>query len=1090
MDIFSFGLNIEDFSPDKKKRLEEFIALFEKLKNYNNAKFNPISGENITKFNTALAKTSSLLTEITTKAIEMTGAFNSGGLDGVAKMVGEYNAKTKTAQAETTKLTTQVKEQQKELNKLKVQLSSLGTELSRAKIQNAELIAEKMKDSNATKALAKDAEMLKNKLRELSDEYRRLYITQGKNSDQTKTALKNYQVVAGTVNNINTNLRETTVSGGKTGKALNAVFGQLRTIAYILPGLGIAGIFNIAFEAIGNAMSELTSFNISLKEQTILQTSLNSKILEQLNLYEGILKIKREFNENYLNAFPGAAAIGLDIPIKRKEDAADIMQARGYDRGTVLRKEVENAQERFNIANGRAPGGILQETGNAQSLLFSITQTEDKIKSVVDEVTKDWIATAKKRFGKDLKDDDLSKLGKNKDFIEQVDTVTSLYKTELDIFKSEYERSKAILEEYYSSDKDLKKKMAELSKFNEDENRKTDVETNKQDQSKKISDYQSDFDDFVSGEFAKRQSLSGIRDSKKSIAQSELDNIINNLSSTPSDIAVAKNKHKNDLDIIDNEYDKSLIKLTEEYSQRRLTANTQIDKNEIEAEARKNEVIFRNDELDLDKRLQAYNNYLVLKQSLQNIEFDKDIQATSLKAVNDPTVIREVERLDSDRNLQLRSIQSDAQSQVYDIITTSLDKRLNAIVKFNREERFVNDNSYADELNALRERNEKGLTITKDYQSELKKLDFKYTVGGFKEQISDTEEDLAKLRKLLIEQQLLLSKAKVSSTLTGLTLDSVSLAGFDTLNAERNNEAAKGKEKGAGDAVNKTSLQINLKEVELAKQNLGLAKYLAQQESDVDKIKMQAREDLLKAFYELAMQLNEDYLKSRIDALEKEAEAQKKVLESEIDAVNDSSLTQKDKTALGIQLKEEEMQKEREVSAEEKSLKRQKAIIDKELAIAYIVWNTAQGISQAATLPPPADLIVATERAALGATQLAAVVTKDVPSYEKGTQGIAHKGGPARTGEGGKPEIIKEPYKSPYLVFKDNISYLPTGTEVIPLKDIPNFDVPTNDNSWEQFRWLARQMKQGNREIKNTINNEINIDLGMLNYKRKILGKS
>lgn len=53
---------------------------------------------------------------------------------------------------------------------------------------------------------------------------------------------------------------------GNIGKAANDTFGNLRKIAYILPGIGIAGIFDLAFQSIGKVLSGTSAFEKQLKE--------------------------------------------------------------------------------------------------------------------------------------------------------------------------------------------------------------------------------------------------------------------------------------------------------------------------------------------------------------------------------------------------------------------------------------------------------------------------------------------------------------------------------------------------------------------------------------------------------------------------------------------------------------------------------------------------------------------------------------------------------------------------------------------------------------------------------------------------------
>lgn len=57
------------------------------------------------------------------------------------------------------------------------------------------------------------------------------------------------------------------------GAGLNGAIAPIRTLAYILPGLGLAGIFNLAFEAIGKAATALDLFNTQL---SVSESNLNN----------------------------------------------------------------------------------------------------------------------------------------------------------------------------------------------------------------------------------------------------------------------------------------------------------------------------------------------------------------------------------------------------------------------------------------------------------------------------------------------------------------------------------------------------------------------------------------------------------------------------------------------------------------------------------------------------------------------------------------------------------------------------------------------------------------------------------------------
>lgn len=63
-----------------------------------------------------------------------------------------------------------------------------------------------------------------------------------------------------------------------TGNPLGNAFSGLRQIAYILPGIGLAGIFNLAFEGIGKAASALGVFNTKLTD-----TQKQYQVLNEVN---------------------------------------------------------------------------------------------------------------------------------------------------------------------------------------------------------------------------------------------------------------------------------------------------------------------------------------------------------------------------------------------------------------------------------------------------------------------------------------------------------------------------------------------------------------------------------------------------------------------------------------------------------------------------------------------------------------------------------------------------------------------------------------------------------------------------------------
>ncbi len=74
---------------------------------------------------------------------------------------------------------------------------------------------------------------------------------------------------------------------------LNAMYGSIRQIAYILPGLGIAGIFGLAFSAIGSAAKEMGIFGEKTGDAAEAAKKLNEELLSsRTNGEQEVIQLK------------------------------------------------------------------------------------------------------------------------------------------------------------------------------------------------------------------------------------------------------------------------------------------------------------------------------------------------------------------------------------------------------------------------------------------------------------------------------------------------------------------------------------------------------------------------------------------------------------------------------------------------------------------------------------------------------------------------------------------------------------------------------------------------------------------------------
>lgn len=147
-----------------------------------------------------------------------------------------------------------------------------------------------------------------------------------------------------------------------------------------------------------------------------------------------------------------------------------------------------------------------------------------------------------------------------------------------------------------------------------------------------------------------------------------------------------------------------------------------------------------------------------------------------------------------------------------------------------------------------------------------------------------------------------------------------------------------------------------------------------------------------------------------------------------------------------------------QTAAQQKALQKQiadektkQARADKVAAIAEIILNTAIGASKVVGQTGIFGLSLVPIVIALGALQLAKVVATPIPQFAKGTPIGGHKGGYAIVGDGGGPERITEPGKTPY--YSPGVSTmmnLPRGTIVEPYKmlpETPNWTQTRSDNA-------------------------------------------
>lgn len=1107
-DIVALGLNIDSFNAQKMGTLKEFIALFNDLSKYDGKIFNPVMGDGLTKFNTSIQQTATLIDQINAKMSSLASGVNSVTAATTAN-TSATNANTasqnqnnqsnyesiaiqlKNAEAETRLAAAKTKTAQSSLTTYQAELKLAQARLadatgSQKKIRTEEVLVATQKalaaatvtrvfaDKQATAAAYQLS--VANQLAGASAS--QSAAQQSFASAAVQQAAVQQQRAASSINIANANISRTAASFTASesaargfGKTLTGMLSNLRTLAYILPGIGLAGIFNLAFEAIGKAYDALIGFNNQENINLDVTKNQNKALQERIGIYAELIKVQTEYNSLVVNTSALSQQKNLDV-----------LTERGFSKDILMPKEVDVAKQRFEEAKKN-----LNNLYNLPGTFYMADAA--KIKNVGIADVEKLLNKSESRLGKLQGELDSyeAMIGNKGVFNGEIATKNTekkrdAKKAEYDSEKEQYKLLYGLVKEYYDSDNNLQKKSSDYKKYLEDENRRKKTEIAKENIALNITTQEAILNKDISTEKDKIKAVEATYKEKLKLNKVELNNVTGNLSSTNADIKIARNKKKDDDSKALIKKDEDIYNIREVYRQRYLKATTEINKNQVETDAIAAERIYKNEQKSLVERLQAYTVYVAKKQTLQDLEYAKDKE----KHGQTP---EELNELESNRDTQKLNAQADVEAQIYNIVYSSLHNQLQLIKETNNTNERENAFYYAKELNDLNDNYEKKKIKFEEYKKELKRINLKYTLSGFDELISDDNEDIKKIRDFLNEN--IKNKDSVDNDVetTKINLDYVKKSGDGNVNeAQLQADKALGIQEALNKAIIDGKKDLAEKENKLGQDTLNRAKARAQGIADAEANSNKKRKlgwDILKkaekALYDTIKANLDTEAETRIQNAEDRKDTVDEQKSLEIDAIKESSLAEKDKQALSIQLSQQKLEFDKQADRDVRKMKHDQAVMDKELSIAQIIIQTLLAVMEAAP-----DVPLEIETAALGAIAVATALATNIPSYADGI--LSHPGGLARYGEAGAEKVI-EPGKAPYIVLKETISYLPKGTEVIPLTSkSPEFFDNKEDDSWAQTRFLAKQIAKNKQEIKNIIKPNIIVDMNWESRKRQILG--
>lgn len=948
----------------------------------------------------------------------------------------------------------------------------------------------KKDDSDAEKArkkAIKDAadqsrayDRLKEKIKDLQQEYVALIQTQvaggktqkqAEKSPEAKAKLKEIEELSASSKRFGEQFGEAGQDGiSKWGKGLTGIYSQIRTLAYILPGIGIAGLFNLAFEAIEKCLEELLDFNrtmrntIEYNEQLAKSSQLT---IDALVAIANALDTAKQPMLDYLkNQKAAAEASGQNFAQLIPETRA------------VLNEEKKQADERVKILKATTTSvadlnkDIIISERERVGLQAQINEKDAKILEVKNRnIIRDGVL---------IKDNirntvELKRLEKERGVIQAALQATD---TNIAAISTKYNEQTAALKQQTDAQNAIRNEDLKNQKYFADESVKIIADTARQQYETSKVFWERQLNNRTSTQEQQIEAINKLSEIELNNAKDHYQEVVTTVGVSGSqikqaevDLAVAKISiaDKANQKLSDNQMDWDL---------RRIEALKQMAQDELEIESRKNQAVFEDTKNSLNLRIHALYDYSNEQKAIILKDYEAFQQTEKYKNLTPE------EKRAEDVRIQKRIGEVDFTNigKIRDITSSFVNERIRELKEMNDvvDKSTDVEEQYSAALTEVNKRYAEGKMTFAQFEDARKKTGEAGLIAGDTSKVEAAKQKIINIQDTISENRIDTERAALSWSMKNADAD------------EDARKAAKARYDAllAGSKTLQSQLDDAYKdqraaELKLAQDQAAIAEAQYKREkATIDQTKANWRkvgEETIDLFQEVADSMYE----KRLEQVQKNIELIDKQYEHEIDAIERSSLAEKDKTALSIQLRAQEERANEEAAKKERRIKHDQAIFDKAATMSKIIWDTQSAIMNALkTGAPGFAQAEAFSFAVLGAISLAKAAAAPIPALALGTEDW--RGGMALVGEVGN-ETIKEPNKQPYRVSNAQVMYLPKGTEVVPEYSIPAISQRNRDNSWEQTRFLASVFQKGNKSSTQKIINHVHIDGDWLIYKKKIL---
>lgn len=1135
--LLNIGIDISSLETQKEQAIVIVKDLFAQLSQLDNAKVSPIDisgltalNKSVTLINTNLSKTQQLLANV----VGLMAQFNAqntlngtGSSSGTSKAktvaTDEWIAKMKEANAVAKAVAKEQIDLEKaeaaavvEAEKQKAAAVKESIAIASAAEKERQVLLKQTAAINAQQAKtiqsSIDQQIVVQKRKEkediqeaknmmlLNDQYRQLILRRkelefgisqtilsgGQGKPYYKAQMTELSAVNNAVANVDNSLEKAGSGGAKLlGKELTGALSALRNIAYILPGIGIAGIFNLAFIAVENFIGSADNAADRIKTLTGLNKDLNSALQAQEDVYQKISDITYSLYQNNPNTQ------------KASQFLLNQSQAQGQNQQTQL--SLQNTIASQNPFLSYEPilgkGGDKAFKESLDQSITNINQLNNQVQNtarIVDAMKrlealglKDVVdikfraehgAGTLEGVGNQNRITELARIvapSLNNSKFQTIETAQSFLekqKSDLQLAQKDADDKLKILNGYYAAKNQLEVSSDALNKYLSDEERKRLLDKVKEEVEIKKNENSIIISNQLSTEAQIKSAIDSNLTQDIRLADSQKQDVIKNISSSGVDKINAELDYNSSVKKLTENSQQQIEKVQKDFLEKRLQFLQNASRDEITLDQLKNEKIFKDDEQSYTDRFDALVKYLEDRKN----EIEKQYQFDLLKAEREtPADLLPAKKkeLTSSRDKQLFEATQGTKENVVGIVDSFYKDQLKKITDSYNDQLYVSKEKETEELEVLNDSYDKKILSYRKYAIKKKQIEQEFLVKTDDEEI---QRDTDALNKLI----------SLRNDLNSKTND----AGNKLLKAKASgNQDESDKAQNEIDQLQKDTSDVNNK-IDDKNQELQNDRLKKNEDSNNKQIKDTStfRLVLIKVYDELLNDVKnivDSEYEYRLEAVQRNIELYDKQVDAEKEAIDRSSLNQKDKVAYEVQLEAQKAAADKVAADKEKKIRHDEALFNRDIDIAQIILNTELGISSALAkggLGIPSAIAIGI----LGAAALATALAVKIPSYGKG--GV-HKGGLALYGEAGA-ELVKEPGKEAFVAVKPTLGFLKSGTELIPLYSEPAVaENKYKDTSWEQTKYLAGVIKKGNKNTQSTIHNHIKIDLGFTNYKNNIL---